>query len=208
MQALWLVVYWWREQGRASPVVLCWIYWVCCCSFEFLLICPLLCHSSSYFMLSMLIVCSLFEGTIHFVAIHLRWLGKCLKRILQKRLHDIIIIFYSMIFYVTTYLGSLHDIISKTWTSCLSAFRFGGYRRRWESNLKLQSVPNRNMKGFKMYYSLLCLHSHFSNWSMLCLRYQFPYEVCFNTICPLTSESFREWHLDSNYTALGKVLTL
>jgi hypothetical protein len=63
-----------------------------------------------------------------------------------------------MIFYVTTYLGSLHDIISKTWTSCLSAFRFGGYRRRWESNLKLQSVPNRNMKGFKMYYSLLCLY--------------------------------------------------
>jgi len=51
-------------------------------------------------------------GTTHFVVIHLRWLGKCLKRILQKR--------------------------------------FGGYRQRWESNLKLQSVPNRNMKGFKM----------------------------------------------------------
>ena len=39
----------------------------------------------------MLIIYSLVEGTIHFVAIHQRWLGKCLKRTSQKRLHYIII---------------------------------------------------------------------------------------------------------------------
>lgn len=27
-QASWLVVYWWRQQRRASPVILYWIYWV------------------------------------------------------------------------------------------------------------------------------------------------------------------------------------
>ncbi|PWZ52487.1 hypothetical protein Zm00014a_001663 [Zea mays] len=62
-------------------------------------------NKPGYFILNLL-------GTIPFVAIRQRWLGKCLKRTLQKR--------------------------------------FGGYRQLWENNLKSPSVPNRNMKGFKM----------------------------------------------------------
>lgn len=110
----------------------------------------------------MLIIYSLVEGTIHFVAIHQRWLGKCLKRTLQKRLHDIInfcsrIIISRHLFQFTS---------SHTLTSHLPTFRFGGYRQRWENNLKLRSVPNRNTKGFKMYCPLLWLHSYFSIWSI------------------------------------------
>ena len=107
----------------------------------------------------MLIIYSLVEGTIHFVAIHQRWLGKCLKRTLQKRLHD----FCSRII-ISIHLFQFTS--SQTLTSHLPTFRFGGYRQRWENNLKLRIVPNRNTKGFKMYCPLLWLHSYFSIWSI------------------------------------------
>lgn len=96
----------------------------------------------------MLIIYSLVEGTIHFVAIHQRWLGKCLKRTLQKRLLHDIIYFCSRII-ISRHLFRFTS--SQTLTSHVPTFRSGGYRQRWENSLKLPSVPNRNTKDFKMY---------------------------------------------------------
>jgi hypothetical protein len=124
MQASWLVVYRRREQGRSSPVILLRIYWV---PYNWLFpvlqfILMLSPHLFSSFhsvsclqglqvhFCSCLIICFSVEGTTHFVGIHLKLSGKCLRRIWQKRL---LIKFCSMILYylIMNALNSHHHMI-------------------------------------------------------------------------------------------------
>ena len=160
----------------------------------------------------------LFEGTTHFVVIHLRWLGKCLKRILQKRLHDIIIFFVRWFFFVSTHISHCCMIKSADIDFPLVHFQVWRLQAALGEQSEITKCTKQEYERLQNVWPLpvsaLSFHlkyavSAFS--SFFHLKY-------IGTICPLTSELFgfklstlkdlMQCNLVSDYIILVELLTL